>query len=88
LLHAGGAALSAFVWWAWNGYRFWQLQRRGVHVNARLTGKGTAHHARGTAYRLHYQFETADGRGWSGTGSVGWADRKEWQASQETVEVA
>ncbi len=88
LLLAGGAALCACFWWAWNGYRIWQLQRRGVHVNARLTGKDTVHHGRGTAYRVHFQFETGDGRGWSGTGIVGWADRKEWQASLETVEVA
>jgi hypothetical protein len=89
LLLAGGAALCVCITFAQGGYRFWQLQRRGVHVNAQLTGKDTVHQARGgTAYRIRYRFATADGRVWSGTGTVTWADLSDWQAATETAEVA
>jgi hypothetical protein len=78
---------SAFGPSVWNGYRLWQLGRRGVHVHARLTGKDTVS-GRRTTYRVSYQFETADGRSWSGGSAVGPADVKDWQAALETVEVA
>ncbi len=86
LFFFGTAAFLGSAVCARTGYRLSRLRHEGVSVQARVERKD-APSGKGTTYWVHYRFETSDGRTWTGTGSVGSVNRKEWEAVGPTVDV-
>jgi hypothetical protein len=86
ILLGSAAALWGCAWSARNWHRMAQLLERGVPVQARLERKDSRV-GRGASYSVYYRFETAEGRSYSGTTTVGQPDSGAWNAAQGQVTV-